>query len=464
MPISGTASRRQTRRLASEGHRRSQGYVEARAQPATQCGGGWCGRTRDLHEISGQARPVHFRPGPKGARIIHWHEKHTVLAASCVAIFWPGALAFGFPGVLASHWVAAFGASRGEIGQIIFFMLAGVGSTVYLAGRGQERWGAGRMVALGALVGGAANLSLPLASNMAMVYAWSVLNGASQACIYIPALTVVQRWFPQRRGLATGLVSMVFALGAAATAPVFSWALARFGAQALCLGLALAAMLMDLAMAPLMRFPTAIPPAQGQGAPGPSLRVGQAARSLSFWALWLTWALAGAAGIAMVTLSTSFGLARGLGLASAVLILTSFNLTSGLSRLLTGWLSDIVGRNLMMAATFAAAGVAYLFLDQVDGLWAWAALAAVVGFAFGTLFSVSAPLASDCFGLEHFGAIFGLVFTAYGFISGALGPWLAGHLLDLSDGNFALVFAYLGGFLLVSAGLILLVRPRPLSS
>ncbi|MFH2126095.1 MAG: MFS transporter, partial [Pseudomonadota bacterium] len=122
-------------------------------------------------------------------------------------------------------------------------------------------------------------------------------------------------------------------------------------------------------------------------------------------------------------------------------------------------LSDLVGRNLTMAGAFAVAGVAYLFLPQVQGLYLWAGLAAAVGFSFGTLFSVSAPLATDCFGLEHFGAIFGLVFTAYGFLAGALGPWLGGHLLDVTGGDFALVFGYLGIFLLIAAGLILLVRP-----
>ncbi len=52
--------------------------------------------------------------------------------------------------------------------------------------------------------------------------------------------------------------------------------------------------------------------------------------------------------------------------------------------------------------------------------------AAVVGFAFGTLFAVSAPLTTDCFGITHFGAISGLVFTVYGFVAGPLGP-LAGR-------------------------------------
>ena len=58
-------------------------------------------------------------------------------------------------------------------------------------------------------------------------------------------------------------------------------------------------------------------------------------------------------------------------------------------------------------------------------------------------FAVSAPLATDCFGMTHFGAIFGLVFMAYGFVAGPLGPWLSGHVLDSTQGNFQVVFTYL---------------------
>ncbi|MBU1274229.1 MAG: MFS transporter [Proteobacteria bacterium] len=362
---------------------------------------------------------------------------------------------------MAHHWQATFGVDRAAVGQIIFFLLAGVGTTMYLAGRWQERLGPARLVRVGSVISGLAALALPLAPGIGAIHAWAFITGASQSCLYLPALSVVQRWFPLRRGLVAGLVSMVFGLAAAATAPLFSFVLAEFGPTPLCLGVGLAAMITGLAAAPFISFPVARPQVEtaGHGAPGPSLRVGQATRTRAFWVMWFTWALAGSAGIAMVTLSTTFGLSRGLGLRQAVVLLTAFNLTNGLSRLASGWLSDLAGRNLTMAAAFFAAGIAYLLLPQVQGLYLWAGLAAVVGFAFGTLFSVSAPLATDCFGLEHFGAIFGLVFTAYGFLAGALGPWLGGHLLDVTGGDFSLVFGYLGCFMLVSAGLIFLARP-----
>lgn len=167
----------------------------------------------------------------------------------------------------------------------------------------------------------------------------------------------------------------------------------------------------------------------------------------------------GAAGIAMVTLSTSYGLSKGFALESAIIILTAFNVTNGAGRLVTGYFSDIIGRNLTMSITFFAAGCAYFILPYVRSLAMCAAHASVVGFAFGTLFAVLAPLATDCFGLKHFGAIYGLLFTAYGFVSGPMGPSLSGYLLDMTGDNFFVVFLYLGVFCVLSGLCILKVVP-----
>jgi OFA family oxalate/formate antiporter-like MFS transporter len=161
----------------------------------------------------------------------------------------------------------------------------------------------------------------------------------------------------------------------------------------------------------------------------------------------------------MVTLSTAYGLTRGLTMESAVVILTAFNITNGASRIIMGFLSDRVGRNQAMSLTFLAAGGAYFLLPQASTLMVLAVLAAVIGFSFGTLFAVSAPLATDCFGFAHFGAIFGLNFTAYGFVSGILGPSLSGYLLDMTKGNYTIVFVYLGAFCILSSILIRFVTP-----
>jgi MFS transporter, OFA family, oxalate/formate antiporter len=317
------------------------------------------------------------------------------------------------------------------------------------------------LVFLGALLCGGSTLLLGYFQTLFMVYAWAFMMGIASSLVYIPALTVVQKWYPERKGLVSGTVNMAFALSAALMAPLFSYALIRLGDTSMTVLFALCALLAGIVASYFIRLPEGDPKSAAHqqtkllssGALG-------SLRTSTFWLIWSTWALAGAGGIAMVTLSVPFGLSRGLAMHEAILILTAFNLTNGASRFISGYLSDRVGRNPVMSVTFLLAGGAYLLMVHLPHIAAWSILAAVVGFAFGTLFAVSGPLVSDCFGLRNFGTVFGLAFTAYGFVSGALGPWLSGHILDVSGGNFGIVFAYLGLGFLAAALLIWFARPR----
>ena len=384
-----------------------------------------------------------------------------ILIACACAIFWPGSFIFGLPGVLRQHWQQVFDASGGAVGGTVFFILTGATCFMYLCGRLQEKYGPGRLTSIGAVMCGSSSIWLSQAENMIDVNIWAFSVGVSSAFVYLPGLTVVQRWYPERRGLVAGFFNMAFGLSAAVMSPIFSILLSKWGYEAVTLAAGCAALAIGLTVSALIRFPETDASTSAPVTPSESnsRSVKEALKSREFWCLWFTWVFAGAAGASMLVLATGFGLARGLNLADAVVLLTAFNLTNGCGRLISGYSSDRIGRSRTMAMSFAGAGFAYLIMPHLVGLWLWAALAAVIGFSFGTLFAVSGPLAGDFFGMAHFGAIFGLIFTAYGFVSGPLGPWLSGHILDVTRGNYTLVFSYLGLMYLVAAGLILLVQP-----
>jgi OFA family oxalate/formate antiporter-like MFS transporter len=412
------------------------------------------------------------------------------VAGSSAAVFWPGALIFGYPGVMSPYWREMFNVGTGATGNVMFFVLAAVGSFMFVVGQWQEKVGIRLIVSISALVCGLSLLIVSHATNIYAVYIWAFLTGTGSCFAYMSGLTVVQRWFPEKKGLVAGIVNLFFAASAAIMAPVFSSLLKTLGYVPMNTLIAVVTVVTGLVAAQLVQTPEKAgygvkPMAQetngesraslketvvvakqttSRGAQKPaglkqSLTVGQSVRTKSFWFLWVTWALQGAAGIAMITLSVAFGLNKWSSMEYAILLLTTFNLTSGISRILAGLLSDVVGRNLTLSLTFFAAGCAYFGLPHMNSLGGAAVLVAIIGFSFGTMFSVSGPLVSDCFGLQHFGAIFGLVFTAYGFLAGILGPSLSGYLLDSTAGNFPAVFAYLGVFCIVSGLLVRMVVP-----
>jgi OFA family oxalate/formate antiporter-like MFS transporter len=389
------------------------------------------------------------------------------VAGSSAAIFWPGAFIFGYPGVMGLVWQKMFQVGKGPIGNTLFFVLAAVGLFMFFVGHWQERLGTRKMITIGALLCGLNAFLIAYASTLPMLYLWAFLNGTASCFIYIPALTTVQRWFPEKKGLVSGIVNLAFGFSAAIMAPLFSHLLQTIGYTPMNILLAWLALLVGLIAAQFTEAPRSdfLPPTNGQDNPDKaivserSFTVRESIHTKAFWFLWLTWAFQGAAGIAMVTLSINFGLSKGLALSWAVFILSAFNITNGLSRILMGFLSDKWERTKVMSITFLAAGCAYVVLPQVNTMTAFILLSAIIGFAFGTLFAVSAPLVADCFGLKHFGAILGLIFTAYGFVSGMIGPSLSGYILDLFEGNYVIVFTYLGIFCLLSGFFIRRVVP-----
>jgi MFS transporter, OFA family, oxalate/formate antiporter len=395
------------------------------------------------------------------------------VAGSALAMFWPGALAFGYPGVLGARWQEMFGVGRGAVGSIMFFVLVSLGIFMFLVGRWQERYGTRLMMTVGGALTGLALLVVTFASGIWMVYLWGFLNGTASCFVYMPALTVVQRRYPRRRGLVSGIVNLVFGSAAALMSPLFALMLGSLGYRTMNLIVAALALVTGIVAARLASHP-GLPPVSA-AAPGSApqtheagappvlagLSVRQSLRTRNFWSIWCTWALLGAAGVAMVTLSVSYGRSLGFPSESAVVVLTAFNLTNGLSRIFAGYFSDRIRRTLTITITAGLAGAAYLLLPHVHGLPLVAFLAALVGLAFGTLFAVSAPLAVDCFGLAHFGPIFGLIFTAYGFIAGLLGPALSGFVLDVSGEDYLPAFTYLGALCLAAAVVIQFVKLRP---
>ena len=204
-------------------------------------------------------------------------------------------------------------------------------------------------------------------------------------------------------------------------------------------------------------------PGDGNRQAGPpvfTLSLAQTIRLSPFRFLWCTWALAGAAGVSLIVLSSSFGGQLGYDVTRYVYILTAFNVLNGIGRLVCGRLADRYPKQKILMTVYLMAAGAYFLMPHFQNLWLISFLACFIGLAFGAMFTVSAPLVTEVFGLENFGKVFGLVFTAYGFCAGFLGPWVSGLILDITQSDFRVVFTLFACFYLVSSLLILKVKKQ----
>lgn len=397
--------------------------------------------------------------------------------ACALATFNSGALFFGYPGIMTPYWRQMLQVDAGETGLIMTFACLGVGCLTLVSGSLHPKIGTRCSFLIGTLVLLVCMLVSNAIDNIAVAYVWAFLNGAGTGFIYGPSLTTVQHWFPQRRGLATGIVNLFFGTSAAVMSPVYTLLLNNLGYQKMNYVVLAMIVVINLLALLFAELPdrTKLTEAEQEGrreilekmrcqadTKGPTLAsrdytVKQALKTRCFWAVWLAWVFVGAAGISMVSQGGNFATSIAL---PSVVVITAFNLTNGIGRIVAGSLSDFIGRNATGCVAFVLGAVGYAVIPFCHSPVLVAVLAAFVGFAFGTLFAISAPLVSDLFGLKHYSTIFSLVFVAYGFISAVVGPALVGMLLKITGENYTVVFPLLAVFCLAGALCIMLARHK----
>jgi len=379
-------------------------------------------------------------------------------------IFLSGVLIFGYPGFMSNYWQETFRAAPSATGYIMTFILFSLGIFMFLGGKLHERLGTRKSMIIGTVILIFAMLILQKAKSLNIVYIWAFLTGTSSCFIYGPGLTTVQKWFPHQRGMVTGILNLVFGISAAVMLPLLNVLFNQFGYIRTNYFIIFSVVIINGVACILSEVPEKSNlseeeiKALSDMAPHPigaekvtDYTVVEALKTKEFWALWLTWVFMGAAGISMISLSVNYSNRIGI---SGVVVLSAFNITNGISRIIAGVLSDKIGSAITGCIAFLLSMAGYIMIAFSSSLLMVSVSSCMVGFAFGTLFAITAPLASDLFGLKHFGMIFGLIFTAYGFVGGILGPALSGYVLQKSGGNFKFVFAYLSFFSLMAAVMI----------
>ncbi|MEK3937437.1 MFS transporter [Sporosarcina sp. FSL W7-1349] len=391
-------------------------------------------------------------------------NKNIISVIGCVAvIFLPGALVFGYPGVMGVYWQEKLNITQSQVGNSMFFILIALGIGAFYIGKLHKKISTRLITTIGTIICSASLIVAAYATNIIMVYLWAFLIGVGSSLIYTPVLTTVQKNYPTKPGLVTGVVNFSFGISAAIMSPVFSAMLIKYDyflmniivlTLTITVGIIVASFIKD------ENQPELVKPNIDSSNKVHSLSLHQALKSKEFWMFWSTWAFQGAAGMSMISLAVVFGMNKGFDATLAILVLTAFNLTNGFGRIIAGILSDYMPRNLLMSLTFILSGLAYIALPQVNSIIVICILVSIIGFAFGTLFACSAPLATECFGLQNFGLIFGYLFTGYGFVAGILGPSISGLLVDNTSNNFMIVFGYLSILSLLAAVMIYFVNPR----
>lgn len=335
-----------------------------------------------------------------------------------------------------SRGAAALGYSVSWLAFVLFAPAAG-----WLG----DRWGARRVVSAGGLLLGLALALTGRATSLAGYYlGFGVLGAAGLAALIVPSTTLVVRWFPRSRGTAMGVLSAGTPTGAVVFYPVTAGLIAGLGWRPALVALGGLLAVAAVALAGLYREPPGpsgqAPGREAAGA-GEDWTPGRALRTGRLWAAFTMTALGVIGYQIMATHQVAHAVDRGFPPATVVPL---FALGAGgmmAGNLLGGRLSDRLGHGpvFVLGTAVVIAGIAGFAMMRGPRDLPLLVLYAASGFGFGMRIAQLAAIPARAFAGPHLGAILGLV-QAGGGLGGAVGPFLAGWLFDVT-GSYRLAFA-----------------------
>jgi OFA family oxalate/formate antiporter-like MFS transporter len=278
----------------------------------------------------------------------------------------------------------------------------------------------GLLFGIGYLVASRSDGSFPL-----MLLGISLLAGVGTGAGYVCALTTSMKWFPDRKGLVTGIAMAGFGGGAILLSTLAESQLSS-GVPVLTvfqwIGLAYGAAILIAAM--VLRFPVAGRTGVAQTAP-PLRRL---VRDPFFLSLVLGMFCGTFAGMLVIGNLTPMALAVGIPALPAAAAVSVFALGNATGRITWGWISDRTSE-WMIPVKLAALAVPLVLLAWVSTAAPFIAVSFAIGFGFGACFVLYAAQVAARYGLSSVAGVYPLVFLAYG-AAGIVGPSIGGWLYD----------------------------------
>jgi len=363
-----------------------------------------------------------------------------------------------------------FGWTRAQTSWVFTIAIVCFALSFVAAGRLQDIRGPRLPAAIGgALVGGGFLLASRTSSLAALYIAFGVIVGIGNGFGYATPIPVASKWFPDRRGLVVGLMVGGYGAGSAIFGPIATTLVADIGWRSTFQILGVVFLVMTAIGAALLRNPpSGYEAVSVVAADQRRAAIASASRELTtrdmlatptFYALWIAYCLGTTAGLMTISQLVPFARSSGVGATAATFAITIGACGNAGGRILSGWMSDRIGRlpTLRAMVLLSAIAMPALFVWRADVV-AFYLLVAVVYWCYGTQISVFASTAADFYGTRHLGMNYGLLFTAWG-VAGILGPAIGATVFD-RFGDYRYAFFAASALAVVAlASLIFARRP-----
>jgi len=338
-----------------------------------------------------------------------------------------------------------------------------------IAGRVQDKKGPFWVSVTGGILVSLGFFLCSYTSSLTYLYVcFGVLGGIGNGFGYSTPIPVMAKWFPDKRGLAVGLAVAGYGGGSAILAPLaLKWLIPTYGWRTTFPVLGGIFFVMTMIGAFLLKNPPAgykpagwtPAPAAKAAATAYDFSPGEVLRTPAFYLMWAAYALGTAPGLMLIGQLAPFATSQKVvaGVGSTLFIVGALGNASG--RILSGWMSDAIGRlnvlRLMIAITAVAMPILYRVGASAGLLYV---MVFIAYWCYGTQLSVNASTTADFWGTKNAGINYGMLFLSWG-VAGIIMNTV-GSQLFVKYHNYEYAF-YTAGVLAFVALLCELLAKRP---
>lgn len=317
------------------------------------------------------------------------------------------------------------------------------------AGRFMDRLGPRLFMSVGGVMCAIGWSAMGYAHTLMGLYFLYSLAGVGAALVYCGSTIVGLKWFPDKLGLASGLIAAGFGSGAALFVPLIAYIIRVESFRSAFLYTGIGQGIIILAVSQFMVNPDPNDPQIAGKKAGSKYKVRAQAeqftssemlRTPQFYMLYAMMLMMGIGGL-MVTAQVG-SVADTLGISKVVftLALTINSLANGAGRIFWGWISDLAGRERTMIIAFsmqAVALVSVLRLGRGSPVW-FVVLMATVIFTWGEIYSLFPAGIADFYGIRNSGSNYAFLYSSKGVASIVAGGIAA--MLFERTGSWTVVF------------------------
>jgi OFA family oxalate/formate antiporter-like MFS transporter len=303
-----------------------------------------------------------------------------------------------------------------------------------------DRMGPRFFITIASVLCGVGWTALGFVNTLWQLYLFYSITGVGAAFVYSGSIAAALKWFPDKRGLASGLIAAGFGSGSALFIPLIASIIKQQDYRAAFLYTGVFQGVVILIVAQFLRNPGPDFHASKAAAKLPSVQVrrnslqftsGEMLRSPHFYVLYLMFVMMSTGGLLLTAEAAPLAKEWKISMAALTAALSLTRVANGLSRIFWGWVSDRAGREWTMAVGFFLQGcclLSILFVGRLSGMLFGVTLVATY-FTWGEVFSVFPPTIGDYFGPSNAASNYSFMYTAKG-VSAIIGVRLAAMLFD----------------------------------